>query len=443
MALTIGGNVPSSVSGTGSTARASLLADHIFNAGLEKPEILEELIVKFPDFWFNKLLETVPDMSGTITSREYTWQILDRTRKGATISSLTGGTAATAVLTLDIAASGSDLGYFLVGDVIRVADSGENGRVTAVGDAGGFQTISVVRSAGGNWSTGLVLANMKIGHISTGFAPGSSASGGTRVHLPGTDYSVTSIHRRGWTIERGAFAQKTYVGDKSWYFQQEDIEQKEFMRDFQADLIFGQLTRNRSGVAQSRGLLEYAEESGQKVTFSESQGVSEGDYISLVEALLPQQGSEDIVMLMGNRIFLETQQALGNNYRSIPNSEKPAQVAGLNFQSYQIGGKNLHFKMFDVFSDEAIVPSVTPSSTAKDFKNVALALDMGMVSPGQRNIQVKYLEGAKFIQKAIEGMVGDSYGVASAYDGIQMELLSEYLVACLLPNRLGLVYADN
>ena len=443
MALTIGGNVPSSITGTGTSARASLLADHIFNAGLEKPEILEELIVKFPDYWFNKLLESVPDVSGTINSREYTWQILDRTRKGATVSSIANGTTATVTMTLDIAASGSDLGYYLVGDIIRVADSGENGRVTAVADAGGFQTIDVVRTAGGNWSTALILANMKIGHISTGFAPGSSASGGTRVHTPGTDYSVTTIARRGWTIERGALAQKTYVGDKSWYFQQEDIEQKEFMRDFQAALIFGQLFRSRTGVAQSRGLLEYAEDSGQKVTFNESQGVSEGDYISLVEALLPQQGSADMVMLMGNRIFLQTQQALGDRYRSIPNSEKPAQLAGLDFQSYQIGGKNLHFKLFDVFSDEAIVPSVTPSSTAKDFKNVALGLDLGMVSPGQRNIQVKYLEGAKFIQKAIPGMASPGMDIASAYDGLQMELLTEYLVACMLPNRLGLVYANG
>lgn len=442
MGLTIGGSVPSSITGTGSSARASLLANHIFNAGLEKPEILESLIVKFPHFWFNQLLETIPDMSGSITSREYTWQILDRTRKGATISSLTGGTGATAVLTLDIAASGDDLGYFLVGDVIRVANSGENGRVTAVGDAGGYQTISVVRSAGGNWSTTLVLAAMKIGHIGTGFAPGSAGSGGTRVHLPGTDYSVMNIQRRGWTIEGGVQAQKTYVGNESWYYKQEDIEQKEFLRDFQASLIFGQLTRNRAGAAQSRGLLEYAEDSGQKVTFNSAQGVSEGDYISLVEALLPQGGSDDIVMLMGNRIFLDTQVALGDRYRSIPNSEKPAQLAGLDFQSYAIGGKKLHFKMFDVFSDPAIVPEITPTATGKDFKNVALALDLGMVTPGERNVQVKYLEGRKFIQKVITGMEGDSYEAANAYDGIQFELLTEFLVACMLPNRLGLVYSN-
>ena len=443
MALTPGGNSPSTITGTGSTARASLVANHIFNAGLEKPEILESLIVKFPNYWFNKLLETIPDMSGSITSREYTWQILDRTRKGATISSLTGGTGATAVLTLDIAASGSDLGYYLVGDVIRVADSGENGLVTAVGDAGGFQTISVVRSAGGNWSTSLVLVNMKIGHIGTGFAPGSSASGGTRVHLPGTDYSVMNIQRRGWTIEGGVKAQKTYVDNESWYYKQEDIEQKEFMRDFQASLIFGQLTRNRAGVAQSRGLMEYAEDSGQKVTFSASQGVSEGDWISLAKALLPQDGSDDLVVLMGDQIFVDTQVALGERYRTVPQGEKPAQLAGLDFQSYEIAGKKFHFKRFDVFSDQAIVPTVTPSATAKDFGNVALALDLGMVSPSERNIQVKYLEGRKFVQKVIEGMEGDSYTAASAYDGIQFELLTEFLVACLLPNRLGLVYADR
>lgn len=443
MALTPGSNVPSSISGTGSSARASLLANHIFNAGLEQPEILRDLIVKFPQFWFNDLLESVPDVSGTLTSREYTWQILDRTRKGTVLTYVSGTGTAAVVADTDIAAADPDLGYYLIGDVLRCANTGINYRVTVVEINGGLQRLTIARFDGGN----IVQADVdgfSFGHISSDFASGSSASGGTRVHLPGTDSAFMNIHRVGWTIERGAIAQKTYVDDKSWYFNQEDIEQKEFMRSFQAKMLFGKLNKTRTGVAQTKGLMEYAEDSGQKVTFSEGIGVQEADYIELVEALIPQGGSDDYVMLMGNRIFLQTQKALANaHYQSIPNSDKPAQIAGLDFQSYQIGGKKLHFKMFDVFSDQSIVPQVTPTAIAKDFRNVALALDLGQVSPGQRNIQVKYLEGAKFIQKAIDGMASQGMSVASAYDGLQMELLTEFLVACLLPNRLGLVYANS
>jgi hypothetical protein len=66
-----------------------------------------------------------------------------------------------------------------------------------------------------------------------------------------------------------------------------------------------------------------------------------------------------------------------------------------------------------------------------------------MVSNGQRNIQVKYRDGAKYIQKMIPGMAGEGLEASNAYDGIQGELLCEFTTAVMLPNRLGLVYANS
>lgn len=441
-----GTNVPSTISGTGTQARSQVLSGHIFNAGLEVPQILEDLIVKFPDYWFAKLLEDIPAVTEEINSDNFTWEIMERTRKGATITNVANGTTATATLTLDITADGSaDLGYFLVGDEIRVANSGENGRVTAVGNAGGFQTIDVVRYAGGNWSTSLVNTNHKIGHIGTGFARGSSSGGGYRSYLPTYDNNVTTIHRRDFKIERGVMDQITWVDKQAgyWYYKQEDFEQKEFFRDFHAKLLFGKKFQTRTGVQQNKGIMEYAEGSGNLVGFSSAVGVQESDWITLAENLIPQQGSDDLVVLMGHRIFVENMAALGDRYRQVPNQEKPAQIAGLDFQSYLIGGKKFHFKYFDMFSDEAIVPSVTPTSTAKDFRNVALVLDLGMASANQRNIQVKYRSGAKFIQKLIPGMVGPGAEASNKYDGVEGALLCEFTNAVLLPNRLGLVYATS
>jgi hypothetical protein len=443
----VGGiNTPTAVANTGTTARSEILSGHIYNAGLEAPEILQDLIVKYPDYWFAQLLEDVPQVTGEISSDVFTWEILERTRKGATVTNVANGTTATATLTLNITADGSaDLGYYLVGDEVRVANSGENGRVTAVGNSGGFQTIDVVRSLTGNWSSSLVTTNHKIGHIGNGFARGSSSAGGSRTFLPTYDYNVTTIHRREFKIERGAMDQKTFVDPQAgfWYYQQEDIVQKEFFRDYHAKLLFGKRYQTRTGVQQNRGFMEYAEASGNLVGFSSAVGVQEGDWVSLAESLITQQGSEDLIVLMGQRIFMQNQTALADRYRSIPNSEKPAQLAGLNFDSYKIGNKKFHFKYFDVFSDDAIVPSVTPSSTAKDFKNVALVLDMGLATPSQRNIQVKYRSGAKFIQKLIPGMVGPGPTASNKYDGLEGELLCEFTDAVLLPNRLGLVYATS
>lgn len=438
-------NVPSSISGTGTSARASLLSGHIFNAGLEQPEILKSLIVKYPGFWFSELLESIPDVSGEIESDVYTWQILDRTRKSTVLTYVSGDGTATIVADTDIAQTETgSLGYFLVGDVIRNGNTGINYRVSAVADGGAVQRVSITKYDADSSIAQAEIDGHSFGHIGTAFERGSSASGGTRVHLPTTASNFTTIQRRGWVIERGVLSQKTYVDDKSWYFQQEDIEQKEFMRDYQATLLFGKSFQTRTGIQHTKGIMEYAEDSGQSVTFNAAVGVQESDWVTLTEALLPEQGSDDLIVLMGERILLQNQQALASaGYRAIPNSDKPAVLAGLNFETYMIGGKRFHFKYFNMFSDTAIVPSVTPSSTAKDFKNVALVLDLGNVAGAGRNIQVKHRKGAKFIQKAIPGMASPGMEAASAYDGLQMELLSEFTTACMLPNRLGLVYANS
>jgi len=447
MPLIPGIDIPTSVSGQGTQARnGQVLSGHLYNAGLEKPQILESLIVKFPNYYLTDLTEKIAGVSSAdLMSDVWAWQIMDRTRKGATVTSLTGGTTTSAVLTLDITADGvNDLGYFLVGDEFRVADSGTNGRVTAVGNAGGFQTITVAKYDATAWAVATITTNNKIGHIGTGFARGSAGSGGVRSYLPGTDYNVTNIHRRGFKIERGVMSQITYVDNETWYYKNEDFEQKEFLRDFEAKVVFGKRYLDRSGVNQTRGLQEYAEGSGQSVTFSQAVGVQEADWSQLLQQLVPQQGSNDLIALCGEKILADTNHALGPNYRTIPKDQIPQQLAGLNFQSYEIMGKRVHFCYFELFSDAAVVPVVTPSSTAKDFRNYALVLDFGTVAgAGERNIQIKYRDGAKFIQKMIPGMVGDGLQSANAYDGIQGELLCEFTNVCHLPNRLGQIYANS
>jgi hypothetical protein len=66
-----------------------------------------------------------------------------------------------------------------------------------------------------------------------------------------------------------------------------------------------------------------------------------------------------------------------------------------------------------------------------------------MATPSQRNVQVKYRNGAKFIQKLIPGMVGTGAEASNAYDGVGGELLCEFTNAVLLSNRLALVYATS
>ncbi len=104
MALIPGTNTPSTITGTGTLDRSNgLYAGHIFNAGLEKPDILESLIIKYPNYYLTSLTEKIGATRTDLMSNTHSWQIMGRTRKSATISAVANGTTATATLTTDIA----------------------------------------------------------------------------------------------------------------------------------------------------------------------------------------------------------------------------------------------------------------------------------------------------------------------------------------------------
>ncbi len=439
-------NIPSSISGTGTLVRDSgLLAGHIFNAGLEKPDILPTLIIKYPQYFLLSLTEKIAGASSELNSNTHTWNVQDRTRRAATLTYVSGTGTGTIVVDTDIAQAAADTGYYLVGDVVRVAETGVNFKVSAVSSSGGFQRISLVKYDGDSSIAQAEVDGYQIGHIATGFGEGSSASGGFRTYLPTSDYNVTSILRRGFKVSRNAMGQKTWIDDTTWQYKNEDFEQKEFMRDAEALLLFGKRYKSSSlqGVNQSRGLMEYAEGGGQSVTFSSGVGVTEADWSELIQNLYNQNGSNDLIALCGKKILFDTQHNLADRYRSIPNSEKPAELAGLNFQSYEIAGKRIHFSYYELFSDTAIVPSVTAASTAKDFDNLALVLDFQNIPGVGRNIQTKYFTGAKMIQKMITGMASPGLEISNAFDGVQGELLTELMPVCYQPNKLGLIYSNS
>jgi hypothetical protein len=438
-------NVPSSISGAGAIKRDNGLLDgHIFSAGLQKPQILESLLTKFPEY---HLLDVVTKMGLSkkisLYNGVYTWNKMGRTRKGSTISAVASGTTATAVLTTDIAYTDANAaGYWIFNDSFYCPDSGARGVVTAVGDSGGFQTISVARMETGNWSTALINTGFKIGHTGSVYGEGSTGGAGFRSYFPDQDYNYSTTARRSIKVTRNAMKDKTILGNGSWFYEVEDIEQKEFLKDIDATLFFG--TRYKSatlgGRSQSRGLLEYAEEEGQVVNFSTVTGAQEADLKLLIEGLIPQQGSDKGVLACGVKLFSDLQSALGNNYRPVPTSTFQEKT-GIKVQTYEFFGKEISLLHIPMFYDEAIVPSVTASSTAKDFRNFGIYLDMGSVGGGKSNIEVGYVQ--EVTQKAITGMASDSYEVSNSFDGVQFELLTEFMPITYMPNRLGLLYANS
>lgn len=439
-------NVPSSISGTGTgKADNGLFTNHVFSAGLEKPNILKSLLVKFPQFYMLDVYEKL-GLSKKITldgSGKYTWTKMGRTRKGSVLGTVTNGTTTSATVVTDIAyTSANAAGYWLPGDTFYVVNSGARGVVTAVGDSGGFQTITAAKADGSAWSTATILAGFKIGHTGSSYGQGSSGSGGFRSYFPDSDYNVSTIARRGIKITRNLLQEKTILDDGSWFYNHEDFEQKEFAKDIDAGMFFGSRYASTTfgGRSQSRGLLEYAEEEGQEVTYSSAVGVQEADLKLLIESLIPQGGSKNILLATGLKQHSDLQSALGNNYRPIPNSIFQ-QKTGIDVETYHFFGKDITLMNLEMFHDDSIVPQVAASSTAKDFRNFGIALDLGDVGGGRTNIEVGYVQ--EVTQKAITGMASDSFEVSNAFDGAQFELLAEYMPVCYFPNRLGLLYASS
>lgn len=442
MAFIPGTNVPSTITGTGNQKRDNgLYSNHLFNVGIEKPQILESLLIKFPKSYLLNLTERI-SAKRSLYNETFTWNTMDRTRSASTVSSVSGNTTASASFTTNIAFTDANAaGYWLVGDTFYVPDSGARGVVTAVGDSGGFQTLTVARPDGTAWTAALLTNGFSLGHTGTSFGQGSAGSGGFRSYFPTSEYNVSTIQRRGIKITRNMLKDKIILEDGSWFHMQEDIEHKNFLRDIEGTTLFGTRYKNTSigGRNQSRGLLEYAEGSGQTVTFSGATGVQEADLKLLIENLVPQEGSDDLILLTGVKLQSDIQSALGSNYREIPTSEQPRQLAGLNFQSYHFLDKKIHFKYYDLFSDTTMVPHVAASSTAKDFRNFGIALDFGQVQGGGSNIEMGWVQ--PLIQKAITGMASESYEISDPFDGAQFELLCEFMPIVFAPNRLGLLYS--
>jgi hypothetical protein len=445
MALQPGINVPSSITGTGINKRdGGMYAGHIFNAGLTKPQILESLLVKFPNYYLLDVAEKLGlKRKISLYNGTYNWTKMGRTRKGATVSSVTNNTTASATIVTDLAYTSSDAaGYWLPGDTFYIPNSDSRGVVTSVGDSGGFQTIVVAKADATNWAVATLAAGMELGHTGTNFGEGSSGSGGFRTYFPDQDYNYSTIARRGIKVTRNMMQDKTILSDGSWWFNHEDFEQKEFMKDIDATLFFG--TRYKSatigGRSQSRGLLEYAQQEGQTVTFSSAIGAQEADLKLLIEQLIPQQGSDKLLLGCGLKLYSDLQSALGNNYRPVPTSTFQEKT-GIKVSTYEFFNKEISLLHIPMFHDETIVPQVSASSTAIDFQNFGIVLDFGAVGGGKSNFEVGYVQ--EVTQKAITGMASDSYEISSAFDGAQFELLAEFMPIVYFPNRLGILRSNG
>lgn len=440
----------------GTTARAAIFQDYVFQSGIQGIEHSNILTFKYPQYYMTALLDKLGS-SEPVARDVFSWSIMDRTRLSANYTAIANGTTATATLTLDIAASGVNLGYFQPGDVIRVGKTGALGRVSSITSSGGFQQILVTRPDGSNWNTTVlpaVTSADSIGHVFTAFGEGTNGPDG-RVFLPTEDENFTQILKRSMKVTGSEMSNKTILGDgKAWYFTVEDILMKEFARDREILVMFGQKANN-SGIKWSRGILDWVTTGGVLTTYASLPGVTEADLQAHIQKLIREGGSAEYLVLCGSKFLADVMNALKDYkiHNSTPDS-LGSRMAGLDFSGYSFIGKKIYFAYYELFDDPSVLPYVgTPSASAINFRDFSLWLDMGQDSSGRNLITLKYkaLGGAqrKFIHKVIPGMMtfdgsGEEGGfAANSFDGVEVQLLSEIGIELRLPNRHGVLRANS
>lgn len=447
----------------GNSARATILEGYVFQSGIHKPEMSDILSYKYPQYTLTAMLDRLGATEG-VSQNVYTWDTMDRTREAGTIGSsnmlLGTNTDETVTLTVDGSTFDStNLGYFLVGDVIRF-DIGDLGRITSTRAQSGEQELVVQRiPAGTNWSTTMVAGTTTFGHSHSLF-PEASEAPGHRLYLPTEDYNRLSIIRRSLQISRSEFTNKTYIGSgRAWYFEQEENEMKEFKRDIENAIVFGQLEDDgpagTAGVYSSRGILDWAIDEGTVTNYVGAVGVSEANLRSQIKTMLIEGTSNEIYVLCGAKFLADIQVALRDysqagamSYGAFGNN-----TAGLDFQSYKFLGKTLHFSYYELFDDVKLLPhsGSTATSAKINFSDFALFLDLGTDVGGKKLITLKHKElngvSSKFIHAIESGMVSPdgSVGgqVASGFDGFRIHYLAECGLEVRLPNRLGVMYATT
>jgi hypothetical protein len=87
---------------SGTTARTNILEGYVFQSGLHDPEHSKILTYKYPQYYMTALLDKL-GADEPVAQTVFSWSILDRTRKSATVTSLTNGTTSSATIVTTIA----------------------------------------------------------------------------------------------------------------------------------------------------------------------------------------------------------------------------------------------------------------------------------------------------------------------------------------------------
>lgn len=435
---------------------STILQGNVFQSGIHKPEHSNFLSFLYPQFYVTTLIDRLGASCG-IASDTHSWNEMDRTRRAVTI--LTANTGAVTSEPVELTDVTSEESYAIVGDVFRT-EAGNLFKVTVINSpTNSNQNVTLAKLDNSTFTIESELIDEEqMGHVGNIFAENSSAPNG-RLYLPNEEFNYTHISRRSNKISGTEFTNRSWLKDgKSWYWNQQMLDLKEFGLDKEATVMFGERTAG-TNVKSMRGIWDYVSTNGYEQTYAQSAtpGDIESDLQTLIRVLMVRGCSSELTVFAGSKLMERIQIAL-KDYAidgALSYGSFGANIAGLDFQAYKYMGIKLNFFYYRLFDDKTILPfSGTPTASKIDFSDCGLVLDFGSgggLEP-DRKIKLchKELAGSgsrQFISYVKPGLMqpdGANGGIVSVSDdSFEYGFLSEYTLEVRGSHTMGILRSNS
>lgn len=410
---------------------------------LKYPEISKTLIRQYPQYSLTYFTEGTGRWAkeALIGHNKFEWFIQGRLNRPSTLVNALSATVAAGVqFTFTVQED-----YLNPNDVVRFEDGAQAIILSGPVANGANYDYTAVHQGGSASVTQASAALSKVGTIGSAFPEGSKQGFENHVY-PDKYVNYLTTFRKAKTVTGSALTDITWIennGQRLWYFTDMDNVMNEFLYQKELAFWYGKSTMDSSGNNYANGIV-----TGDGL-LSQIAGANSSNYggMTLTEKQLTQfladlqynsgnkNGRWMVFTGTGGRLaFHEAMKEFVKSGSSLVYDVDQGRdlKVGVNYTSYVALGMEIMLVHCPLFDDPNLHSDLDPTTGFPKESFRMCFLDMG-VTNGVSNIEVK-TKGAGgidrgMIVKYLPGMVNPfdqkSMMATSAYDGFQMEMLSE------------------
>ena len=410
---------------------------------LKYPEISKTLIRQYPQYSLTYFTEGTGRWAkeALIGHNKFEWFIQGRLNRPSTLVNALSATVAAGVqFTFTVQED-----YLNPNDVVRFEDGAQAIILSGPVANGANYDYTAVHQGGSASVTQASAALSKVGTIGSAFPEGSKQGFENHVY-PDKYVNYLTTFRKAKTVTGSALTDITWIennGQRLWYFTDMDNVMNEFLYQKELAFWYGKSTMDSAGNNYAQGIV-----TGDGL-LSQIAGANSSNYggMTLTEKQLTQfladlqynsgnkNGRWMVFTGTGGRLaFHEAMKEFVKSGSSLVYDVDQGRdlKVGVNYTSYVALGMEIMLVHCPLFDDPNLHSDLDPTTGFPKESFRMCFLDMG-VTNGVSNIEVK-TKGAGgidrgMIVKYLPGMVNPfdqkSMMATSAYDGFQMEMLSE------------------